>query len=356
VDGKSGKLAGFNASEFAADLVILKKLIVQYFSSNSALKLTDTPRPFLLGIDTARYNTTYTRELLTQMPFDTLDGYTYHIYSLGSGAQPVSTVTEKVLSPNHLDEYKHLAATVHKDITSIIPSTRATQIWLGEGGGAYGSGCAGVTDSFVSAFWYLDQLGQAAWNGHQTVCRQALVGGRYALLQNAHGPVNPDFYAALLWRKLMGKQVLTVNVPTSDFPFVRGYAHCSSYQDNHHHNTNNNTNDDGKSTVVLLNLDRQKTVKIDLTILGIDEQNSRTSSLPCSRSHRLEYHMSATFGDLHGKSISLNGKLLYPLNNGTTIPTLDPKVVPACHDLILQPLTYVFVVLPQSIPLCRQRQ
>ena len=58
----------------------------------------------------------------------------------------------------------------------------APQLWIGEGGGAYGSGQDGSTNSFMSTFWYGDSLGTMAVQGHDAMCRQALVGGNYALL------------------------------------------------------------------------------------------------------------------------------------------------------------------------------
>ena len=82
---------------------------------------------------------------------------------------------------------------------------------MGEAGGAYNSGRPGVTDSFVSSFWYLDGFGILSEKGHSSFCRQTLVGGNYGLLQNTpeHEP-NPDYYATLLWQRLMGRSVLGV--------------------------------------------------------------------------------------------------------------------------------------------------
>ena len=44
---------------------------------------------------------------------------------------------------------------------------KGTQVWIGESGGAYNSGRAGVTDAFASSFWYLDELGTTAQLRHQ---------------------------------------------------------------------------------------------------------------------------------------------------------------------------------------------
>ena len=41
---------------------------------------------------------------------------------------------------------------------------------------------SGVTDSYVSGFWWLQLLGSLGPSRHDFACRQALVGGRYALV------------------------------------------------------------------------------------------------------------------------------------------------------------------------------
>jgi hypothetical protein len=47
----------------------------------------------------------------------------------------------------------------------------------------------------------------------------------YGLLNTTTFEPNPDFYALLLWKKVMGTKVLNVTSSVSD---LRVYAHCSS--------------------------------------------------------------------------------------------------------------------------------
>ncbi|KAL6186782.1 hypothetical protein ACLB2K_042901 [Fragaria x ananassa] len=97
--------------------------------------------------------------------------------------------------------------------------------WVGEAGGAYNSGGKDVSHTFVNGFWYLDQLGMTASYSHKVFCRQALIGGNYALLNTTSFIPNPDYYGALLWHRLMGNSVLsTVHYGS---PFLRAYSHCS---------------------------------------------------------------------------------------------------------------------------------
>ena len=98
---------------------------------------------------------------------------------------------------------------------------------MGEAGAAYNSGAPPVTDAFVSIFWYLDALGNAAVHGFGGWCRQTLVGGNYSLLSTNTFVPHPDYYAALLWRTLMGSTVLSARQGPPAVPALRTYAHCS---------------------------------------------------------------------------------------------------------------------------------
>jgi hypothetical protein len=76
-----------------------------------------------------------------------------------------------------------------------------------ETGGAYNSGRSGLTDSFVSGFWFNDLLGALARHGHAFGCRQAILGGHYALLRARERDFAPDLYSMVLWRRLMSPMV-----------------------------------------------------------------------------------------------------------------------------------------------------
>ena len=100
-----------------------------------------------------------------------------------------------------------------------------SQIWMGKTGGAYNSGHPGVTDAFMSGFWYLDNLAILAQRGHQGFCWQTLIGGNHGLLNTTTFKPNPDFYSALLFKRLMGQKVLNATVvgPST----LCAYAHCT---------------------------------------------------------------------------------------------------------------------------------
>ena len=93
----------------------------------------------------------------------------------------------------------------------------AAEVAVSETGGAYNSGQRGTTDAFASCFWWADLLGSLAKHEHAMGCRQALVGGRYALVDLTAGRrgLAPDFYLLLLWRQLMSPKVLRVRASAS---------------------------------------------------------------------------------------------------------------------------------------------
>ena len=119
------------------------------------------------------------------------DIVTWHQYLLGAGVDP--KVGTKAMDPAYLDKQKADGDAVKVSIENGARAYgKAPSIWMGEAGGAYNSGAHGMSDRFHSSFWYLDSLGVLAQRGHQTFCRQTLVGGNYGLLHKATFEPNPD--------------------------------------------------------------------------------------------------------------------------------------------------------------------
>ena len=116
------------------------------------------------------------------------------------------------------------------------------KLWMGETGGAFNSGQNTTTNTFMSHRWYLDQLGFFARRGHEGglatlkvvwyksesypikgYCRQTMIGGNYGLLQIEGDDirVNPDFYAAHLFHRIMGDSILDSNVTVRSSAFYK---------------------------------------------------------------------------------------------------------------------------------------
>jgi heparanase 1 len=144
-----------------------------------------------------------------------LFAYTYHEYSLSRGLNGSSYIPPSQLMTRAKCEGKTKGLRLaSKGLPSKI------QLWAGEAGGTGGGGSPNVTNAFASGIWYLDSLGLYASTGTSVFCRQDLVGGFYQLLDDGcpfagldirapecafHPPVpNPDYWAAILWKKSMG--------------------------------------------------------------------------------------------------------------------------------------------------------
>ena len=73
-------------------------------------------------------------------------------------------------------------------------------------------------------FRYLNQLGLMAHDGVQVVMDNTLDSSDYGLLHEGDLTPRPNFWAAVLWRRLMGTTVLQAEESPS--PNLHLYAHC----------------------------------------------------------------------------------------------------------------------------------
>ena len=101
----------------------------------------------------------------------------------------------------------------------------AGRLWAGETASANDGGQAGITDTYIDGFWYLDQLGTLAALNVSVFQRQVLVsahGYPMVLDQGASKTPQylplPDYWIALLHKNLAGQKVLGA---ASSSPHVR---------------------------------------------------------------------------------------------------------------------------------------
>jgi hypothetical protein len=94
-------------------------------------------------------------------------------------------------------------------------------MWLSE---TAETACGGDpwASTFLDTFRYLDQLGRLARAGVQVVAHNTLAASDYALLDETTLRPRPSYWAALLWRRLMGTIVLDAGVHRE----THLYAHC----------------------------------------------------------------------------------------------------------------------------------
>ena len=230
----------------------------------------------------------------------------------------------------------------HQMSSSVRQVSPSVQLWMGETGGAYDSGCRGSTNTFMSGFWYLNSMGAFAVQGHDMFCRQTLTGGNYELVNKVTNVPNPDYYSTLLFGQLMGKKVLDVSVEMA--PSMRVFAHCTPELDVVFGDTSVSN---GSVTLLFLNYDEEDVV--------VDDTDLRNNSLL-----RWEYILTGVYNSeshaadaLHSDLVALNGELLVPHPASGDIPTLSPRVVHftaagELRRLRLPGHSYGYVVYPQA--------
>ncbi|HZA50081.1 MAG TPA: hypothetical protein VE549_05020, partial [Myxococcaceae bacterium] len=129
---------------------------------------------------------------------------TWHYYPQQSRRCPVAVrraSAERLLCPRNLDEFARWAAVVERARTRYAPRA---ELWLGETGNAQCGGEPGVSDGMAGTLWWIDQLGALARRGHRVVVRQTLIGSDYGLLDDRTLEPRPDYWASVLWKRVMG--------------------------------------------------------------------------------------------------------------------------------------------------------
>jgi heparanase 1 len=152
------------------------------------------------------------------------DVFTWHYYPTQSNRCGVKTEGadwDGLLDTETLREFEKRNLIIQRWLKQYSPNSIQ---WLGETGPAQCGGKARITDRFGASLWWLSHLGIAARYGNQTVIRQSLMGGDYALLRYNQGySPNPDFWASVLWQQNMGPIGFPV-VETGGS--IRAFAHC----------------------------------------------------------------------------------------------------------------------------------
>ncbi|KAM7266917.1 hypothetical protein ACFE04_009083 [Oxalis oulophora] len=257
------------------------------------------------------------------------DVVSHHMYNVGPGSR--ADVVDKILDPVYLAS----GSGTYRNLQNVIKTTGSkAKAWISESGGVYNSGRRGVTDAFVMSYWYLDQLGMSAQYGTSTYCRQTLIGGNYGFIDATTYKPNPDYYSALLWHRLMGKYSLNATFTGTDQ--VHTYVHCAKQSKG--------------ITVLILNWDTNVTYTTKVEFEGATSNNiqslrTKTAEF-ASEQMREEYHLTGKDGDIHSRTMMLNGKMLYVKSTSTEIPRMEPKYVKANEPIEVAPRSIVFAHLP----------
>ena len=178
-------------------------------------RLTDIPVPGMSFIPS--------EELIKDNP-DSVDAFSYHYYgtvsercaSMGIG----TAAKDDAIKPEWLDRTVRVF-----DFYAAIRDKyeKGKPIWNTETAQA---ACGGSpwASTFLDSFRYINQNGALAQKGVAVVMHNTLAASDYALIDQDTLAPRPNYWAAVLWKRVMGTQVLAS--PKSPSADVRIYAHC----------------------------------------------------------------------------------------------------------------------------------
>ena len=235
-----------------------------------------------------------------------IDAFSYHHYgAVSQRCAPGQTTPEAALSEAWLASTGRTLAFYQSLRDEFAPDK---PMWLTETAEA---ACGGNpwASTFLDTFRYLDQLGRLAKAGVQMVAHNTLAASDYGLLDEKTLRPRPNYWAALLWRRLMSTIVLDAGVHNG----MHLYAHC------------------------------RRGVRGAVTLLAIntDRTTAATLRLPVSSER---YTLSAD--DLQGAEVKLNGTAL-DLGSNDDFPRLAAVNSPP-GSVEIAPATITFLTVEDA--------
>ncbi len=228
-----------------------------------------------------------TDSIFAAQPKPEFEIFTYHYYGWVSKRCMGNRTAENALDKDWLNKtelgLKYYKVTRDK-------YAPGAPIWLTE---TAETACGGNpwAATYVDCFRYLEQLGRLAKKDVKVVIHNTLCASEYALLeQDTHEP-RPNFWAALLWNKLMGTKVYDAKINEEG---IDVFAHNLKGQNN------------------------------GVAVLIINPSNSEKSiEIP---SNAEQYLLTSDCENLQTKSVKFNGEVL-KLNSDESLPTIKGEKI-----------------------------
>ncbi len=282
--GHGGAPEGYDAQWYARDFAQFKSF------ADSALPQMKIMGPGSTGEGGIIPGVTLTTDdILTATPPPEFDIFSYHFYGGVSKRCMGQLTPENALTDDWLSKTEKGLKFYREAQEKYLPGA---PIWLTETAEA---ACGGDpwAATFIDCFRYLEQLGRLAKKEVQVVMHNTLCASEYALLeQDTYNP-RPNYWAALLWNKLMGTRVYDMGTkPGGTDIFI--------------HNLKNSPQ--GYAVLIVNPKDAESFVEIPA---GAEQ-----------------YLLTADGDNLLTKTVKLNGEIL-KLKSGETLPVLKGKQINA---------------------------
>lgn len=261
-----------------------------------------------------------TADLLSAYPRPTFDVFSYHSYAAASercaaldhgivGTTRAAALTDEWLAePDRINDF-------YEGLRDRFEPGRP--VWVTETADA---ACGGNpwAATFLDSFRFLDEIGQLAQRGVQAVFHNTLDSSDYGLIDQQTMKPRPDYWAALIWRRLMGRVVLD---PGPARAGLHVYAQCLHAQP-------------GSVAVLLINMSRTRAQTIELPV-------------PARR-------YTLTAASLEATQVLLNGHPLRLMADGN-VPVLVGKRVRA-GSIDIAPVSITFLATNPDSRSCRGRK
>ena len=303
-----GAPAGYDAAAYGRDFQLFRRFAKETAPAMLILGPGSVAERESSGVGHGIPGMLATRDLLAASG-PGIEAFSYHHYGTVSqrcaGIGMAQTTPEAALSEEWLGRTDHTLSFYRRLRDEFAPGT---PFWLTEvadaacGGNPWGG-------TFLDTFRYLDQLGRLARQDVKVVAHNTLVASDYGLLDDKDLTPKPNYWGALLWRKLMGTTVLESGVPIEAGLHV--YAHCL----------------------------RSRPGGVALLAINNDKASARTLAVPVAGRR---YTLSSP--NLEDRHVQLNGAPL-ALGDHDALPALV-GVSTAAGNITLAPATITFLALP----------
>ena len=303
----------YEAEDYARDMDALNQLVKEVSpetkvigpgsTGEAGFKLFDKPPE---AMSTAR--------LLAGAPKPQFDAFSWHFYGSvserckslsgrGGRNQEVTTSQADALTEKWLgaaDQGQNFYKGVRDRFAPGAP------IWITETAQA---ACGGDrwAATFIDTFRFIDQLGRFARSDVSIVFHNTLAASDYSLIEEGTWLPRPNYWAAVLWRRLVGDVVLDAGSAPGN---LRVYSQCMRGMP-------------GGVTLIALNLDQTGSAAIDLPMGG-------------SRYSLTAGALTARLVKLNGRELRVSGEAL-PTLGGTPFRKGSAKLEPASVTFLTVP-------------------
>ncbi|MCI8448559.1 MAG: beta-glucuronidase [Eubacterium sp.] len=240
-----------------------------------------------------------------------LDVFSYHYYNgvserLASVMPNAHWLADEALSEAYLDTAMNFTRTYVPMRDKYCPGG---EMWVTESGDAGGGGDTWAS-TFLDVFRTLNELGGFASLTNGVIFHNTLASSDYGFLAREVFDPRPNYFAVLLWNRLMGETVYDSGEPVREGAHV--YVHSRK---------------DGKDGAVYLIINNSLT---ETTTVELPKEAER-------------YTLAGEGGKVRAKVMTLNGNPLV-LGEGNALPQLKPEIQPA-GNVELAPGTCTFLVV-----------